>query len=143
MANVKDSSSIELKFRNGQPKDKLDLMFEIPGHVLRWLGPRQMEEQSGRIWRVLHKDKLSSASQREIEDRHYNVFRDGNTIRRGELVLGYAPKEQYDRVKQELAQASSQQVKALEHGPGLDKHNIKVDKREFELKRHGSADFGD
>jgi hypothetical protein len=54
-----------------------------------------------------------------LEGRNPEIFRGGETIRRGELVLGYATERANDERKAELAQAAKEMQNLVKTAPSV------------------------
>lgn len=97
-----------------RPVDRTDPGFRIKGVRLRWLSADVSEIRYGRIWRVLRKEDMPKELIDHIESVNPGAFRDGNTIKRKGLFLGWAPEEEALKYRRELDQAAYEQRNAVD-----------------------------
>lgn len=89
------------QFNKHRPTDSSDPGFTIPGRHLRWVNGRVSENNQGRPWVILRKSDLPKDLITHIESHNPSAFTQGDTIRRGDLVLGYASNEAVDVLRRE------------------------------------------
>jgi hypothetical protein len=89
-------------YRTHRPIDPSDPGFEIPGHKLRWLSGAVSELNPGRIWQIIRKNDLNPDLLKHIVRHNPGAFSSGDTIRKGDLVLSYAPNDLVKEVRREL-----------------------------------------
>src|SRR5262245_59219301 len=114
-------------------RDVTDIGFEIPGHKLKWISSTKQESGITRIWEILRRDDLDPEAVKQMERRNPTIFSNGNTIRLGDLVLGYAP---IDRVKEQrelMDMTARQRVQQVQRAPHASR-NVQVMKNETEVR---------
>lgn len=89
--------------------DPLDHGLESDEIGFRWISARREEDRLGRIWQPLRKEHLTDEAQNAVKKRMYDVWESGNSIRRGDLVLAFAPKEMIAKLKEDNRQRAQQQ----------------------------------
>lgn len=117
--------SKEVEYKRHRPADRSDPGFTIPGKKLRWVSATVSENNPGRIWAVIRRQDLPKDLVSHIVVHNPNAFSQGETIRRGDLVLAYASHEAASELrseKVELAQEQEQRVKSL---PNITNHRGK------------------
>lgn len=139
---MKTQGSKDLKFipHKANHDDRLDVPFRIVGHKLRWVAARASEDKLTRVWKVLRKSELPASVVEDLERRSVNVFRDGETIRFGGLVLAYASDEAVAEVRKRVQHESNSQIASI----GMDNNKrpgIRHDHRETSVERMGSSEF--
>lgn len=123
-----------LVFKAHKPLDPLDVPFRIAGHQVRWIASHAQETKFGRPWKVLRKSQLPQDTIKALEQTHYSIFSDGDTIRRGgDLVLSFAPLDVVNQVKSENLQRAGEQMDRIRtYAPtaahSVDKKNTSIEK---------------
>lgn len=107
--------------------DRTDPGFEIPGIKLRWLGARVEELSMDRPWVVLRKSDMPEKLIKHLLDKNPDLFREGDTIRRGTCILGYASLEAVQEHRKELNRAARDQYEGINRVPQGLKHIRKID----------------
>jgi hypothetical protein len=74
-----------------KPTDDTDPGFTLKGHKLRWVSGAVESRRSGRAWVPLKVSALPKEIVKKLQDSNPSWFREGDTIRRGDTVLNYAP----------------------------------------------------
>lgn len=107
-------------FVKHRPVDRSDPGFTIPGHTLRWISGRVSENNPGRIWMILRKSELPPDLIKYLEQHHPGAFREGDTIRRGDLVLSYASESFHKDYKAEKVAAAKELQQSLKRTPKME-----------------------
>jgi hypothetical protein len=105
----------ENDIKTHRPLDTTDPGFSIVGYELRWLAPKVVENSPGRPFFVVSRDSLPDKLTQEILRYNPFAFREGNTIRRGDLVLAAVKTEHAEalrREKAEMAEALQARLRA-------------------------------
>lgn len=131
---------LQFKITKHKSTDPLDVGFKIAGHDLRWLHSYQTEGNLGRPWRVLRKEILPVDLVKQLEDANYGIFSQGETIRRGDLVLSFAPTEVVDMLRREEQEKADEQLRMISRNPPNTKQ-VFVDQRETSVERVGPEHF--
>lgn len=95
------TNKFNIRIANRRTIDGLDHGLESDEVGFRWISARREEDKFGRIWQPLRKEHLSEQAQSEIKKRMYDVWTTGDLIRRGDLILAFAPKEMIMQLRQE------------------------------------------
>lgn len=135
--------TLQFKFKKNAPlidRDPTYVGFEILGHKLRWIAARKQEDREGRIWRVLRKEQLSKEVIDELEAYNPNTFASGNTIRRGDMVLGYASIEAANALRAQIDRETKSRKSQVYNTPASTK-NVRVIKSETSISKMGAEDF--
>lgn len=127
-----------LEFKRHRPKDPLDVGFTIKGWKIRWIGSRQTEDKFGRIWKVLRRQDMPEALVHDLEATNMGIFNNGDTIRKGDLVLSYAPDEANDALRKELNKAAKDMEQSILANPS---RHVKVDMKETSISKEGAENF--
>lgn len=137
---MKQSGKLIFRKKMTNRNDRLDFPYEIVGHKLRWLSARTTEDRQGRIWRVLRKSDLPVEVVADLASQAINVFKDGDTIRNGTLVLGYASNEAAAEAKSYVDAETRSQLQSI--GVQSGKHpGVRYDPKETGVERVGSSEF--
>ncbi len=107
------------QFNKHRPVDNSDMGFTVPGLKLRWVNGRVSENNPDRPWVVLRKSDLPKDLVDYIEGRSPDAFKGGETIRRGDLVLGYADEKANEIKKRELAEAAKEMQARVKTAPSI------------------------
>lgn len=139
---MKPVGSKDLKFvpHKTNHNDTLDVPFRIVGHKLRWVAGRQNEDKLSRVWKILRKSELPAHVVEDLQRRSVNIFRDGETVRYGGLVLAYASDEAVAEAKARVQNEANSQLSSI----GMDTNKrpgIRHDHRETSVERMGSSEF--
>jgi len=139
MSLVENSKNkFTIRFRRTVDSDPCDVGFELDGFKLRWIRDRLQEDRIGRIWKPLQKSDLPESTLKELEKQRFGIWTGGNTIRRGDLVLAYAPIEAVNEQKQEIAERNQALKTLVRSVPKGMQPKTKV---EYQQEVYGSADF--
>lgn len=112
--------SLEIKdYKTHRPIDRTDPGFTIPGFKLKWISTKVSENNPGRCWAVLRKDKMPKELLNHIEDSNPGAFAGGDTIRRGDLVLAFARKEAVDAFRKELNEQANELERSVRRAPEI------------------------
>lgn len=103
----------KFKITRHRPSDTLDPGFTIEGHKLRWINSRREEDHFGRIWVPLRKDQIEEQAVKQMEDESFGLWSGGSTIRRGDLVLAFAPIEAVNDLKKEKKELADQMAQRV------------------------------
>jgi hypothetical protein len=122
-----------------RPMDPSDPGFEIPGLKLRWLSGRVAENAPGRPWVILRKQDLPEKLLKHITDTNPAAFTTGDTIRRGDLVLGYASDDANAKWKAMKAEAAAEQYEVISRLP-QDARHMKVEHESEDVRVDLGAD---
>jgi hypothetical protein len=125
-------------FRTHKPVDRTDPGFTIAGHTLRWINGRVAENSPGRPWTVIQKEDLTPEILKLLTRSIPGAFNNGNTVRRGDLVLAYCPADLAKEHRQELNRLAKEQQKRIAPTE-FDRKGRKV----FEEKRTDTPMDGD
>lgn len=98
-----------LQFKTHRPADRSDPGFTIVGHKLRWVSGKVTEISPGRPWEIISKQNLSPEMQAHLKKFNPNAFAQGETIRRGDLVLAYCPNDVYEALQLENREKAKEQ----------------------------------
>lgn len=127
-----------LKFKFHRPKDSLDVGFTIEGHTLKWVHSRQTEDKFGRPWIILRKSAVGDRVLEEFKRNYLDIFSGGDTIRRGDLVLAFAPKDRINEQRKELNKLASDALARIKQAPNA--HGaIAIDQKETSVSRMSEA----
>jgi hypothetical protein len=132
---LKDGTRVK-KFR--KKPDPLHPGFEIVGWRWKWMAARKTEDGGNFNCKTLRKEDLKPELLKYLSDN--NLFMNANTIRHGDLVLGYTMQDAYAEMRKEKDQIANEQLKLIHRTP----HNsrgIKV--TEAQVSRNVGADFFD
>jgi hypothetical protein len=99
-------NKFKFKFRRTS-EDPLDVGFDIEGYKIRWIRAERTEDKIHRIWRPLQKTDLPEETLKELESQRFGLWSGGNTIRRGDLVLAYAPMEAVMAYRKEIQERNN------------------------------------
>lgn len=111
------------KFNKHRPVDTSDPGFTIPGYKLRWINGKVAENNPGRIWAVLRKGDFPNELVKHLTDHNPGAFTQGDTIRRGDLVLACASREAAAKRDAELAEMARDQEYLVKRAPAIvDQH---------------------
>lgn len=110
---------MKLEFRKHTPVDRSDPGFTIAGKTLRWLSGKVSENNPGRPWVILRKTDLSKDVLDHIERHHPGAFAHGDTVRRGELVLGYSGDEVLKDYRSEIRQKAIDLDRSISRAPDI------------------------
>lgn len=97
----------ETDIKTHRPMDTTDPGFTITGYELRWLAPKVVENSPGRPFFVVSRDSLPDKLTQEILRYNPFAFREGNTIRRGDLVLAAVKSEHIQTLRKEKAEMAA------------------------------------
>lgn len=98
--NFKDS-----EIKTHRPTDDTDPGFSINGHKLRWVSGAVESRRAGRAWVPLKVSFLPEKLRNSLKESHPSWFKEGDTIRRGDTVLSFAPvKEIEEKVRADKSQ---------------------------------------
>lgn len=123
-----------------RPTDTLDPGFAIKGHKLRWIHGFKAEGPEMSIWKVLKKDELQPEQLKSLQQQIPGLFSGGNTIRKRDLVLAYAPMDSVKEVRAEVDKANQEAMQRIYNNPTTSPH-VSVDPKETEVKRGGAEIF--
>ncbi len=84
--------------------DGTDPGFAIKGFKLRWLSGEVESRRAGRIWVPLKVSMLPEKTVARMREQTASWFSTGDTIRRKDLTLAFAPVEQVEARRRELFQ---------------------------------------
>ena len=134
----------DLKFVDFKPNynDSMDVPFRILGHKLRWLGARSNEDKFTRPYKILRKSDLSNDIIKRLEEKSINVFRDGDTVRHGENVLGYCSNEAYDAWMERVHEQTESQRQSIGQD-NADRPGVRYDKKETGVERINASAFNE
>lgn len=113
----------DMNFIKHKPVDRSDPGFTIPGQKLRWVSGSVAENNPGRPWAVLRKSKMPKELVEHLKDVNPFAFQDGDTIRRGDLVLAYAPIEHANEFRKEILERAQEQEMLVKRGPDVNFRN--------------------
>ncbi len=82
--------------------DGTDPGFAIKGVKLRWISGQVEGRRAGRIWIPLKVSMLPEKTVARLREQNGSWFSTGDTIRRKDLTLAYAPLEQVEERQREL-----------------------------------------
>lgn len=82
--------------------DNSDPGFALKGHKLRWLSGAVEARRAGRIWTTLKVSMLPEPVLKKIRETQPGWLSTGDTIRKRDLVLAFAPLELVEERRREL-----------------------------------------
>lgn len=129
-------NGFNIEVRTGRARDGLDHGLTSNEIKFRWITARREEDKFGRIWQVLHKELLSEKTLAEMDKKLPGVWTGGSTIRRGDLVLAFAPVEEVNKLKADNHERAKQQEDLVTKANTKSGFTQKVTKT-----RGGEADF--
>lgn len=97
------------EFKPHKVVDRSDPGFTIPGRTLRWVSGKVSELSPGRPWAVIRKADLPPDLLKHLLGVNPDAFANGDTIRRGDLVLAYTTVERAEALRKEKRQAAMDQ----------------------------------
>lgn len=128
-------------FKLHRSADQSDPGFTIVGKRLYWVHSYQNENDPGRPWAVLRKDDMPKELVDHLERKNPALFRNGQTIARGDLVLAYCSMEVYEEMRREQKQIADDQFSRVKTTPGQAKDTNKDFVKVFQSNiEHGTAD---
>lgn len=127
-------------FKTHRPKDALDVGFTLDGYKLRWISGRQTEDKFGRIWQVLHKTDLPEELIKEMKKYHLDLFAHGDTIRKAELVLAFAPLERAMEHRKRLDAQNQDAMSRIQSNTGQNSQLLSV-KKDNKVEKITLQDF--
>lgn len=104
----------KLQIKRHRPTDTLDPGFTIDGMKLRWISSRREEDHFGRIWLPLRREQLEDETVKAMEREAYGIWSGGSTIRRGDLVLAYAPIKEVEELRAEKAELAQEMLNRVD-----------------------------
>ena len=107
------------EFQKHRPADRSDPGFTLPGKKLRWISGKVQENNGDRPWVVLRKGHMPKDLIEHIEKFNPDAFLTGETIRRGDLVLGFCSEQAQIQKKAELKQMSRDQASTVAVAPDI------------------------
>lgn len=109
----------DIKFNTHRPADSSDPGFTLPGRKLRWVNGRVSENNPGRPWVVIRKSELPKELVAHIERHLPNAFKDGDVMRRGDLILGYADERAHKIHKEETRERAQEVSNRVKSAPDI------------------------
>lgn len=91
----------ESQVKTHRPADQTDPGFAIKGYKLRWVSGVVEARRGGRMWRVLKLSQMPKGVVDKLKEVNRS-FSDGDTIRRRDLTLAYAPIEEVNERRKQL-----------------------------------------
>lgn len=93
-----------MKFKDNEvsvhtSKDDTDPGFMLKGFKLRWVSGAVESRRAGRIWAPLKVSALPDIAGKRLKDSNPSWFSAGDTIRRGDLVLCFAPLDKVEALR--------------------------------------------
>ena len=141
LANKKDW---KFSLKKVNRDDITDLPFTIHGIQLRWLANRKNENRhmAGQ-WKTLKKSDLPKDLVASLEESYIGIFGDGDTIRNGDLVLGYASIDHARELKKEMAENAKNQAEKVFRKPTESTPNnaLSIDRAETGIGNVGEEFF--
>lgn len=131
----------DVKFLKHKPVDRSDPGFTIPGHKIRWISGSVAENNPGRPWVVIRKSKLDKELVEHLKDHNPFAFQEGDTIRRGDLVLAYAPNDMAEELRNEIRQKAAEQEALVRRGPDVGFRNGAYAKVEINEERDSTEEM--
>lgn len=128
-------------FKLHRSADQSDPGFTIVGKRLYWVYSYQTENDPGRPWAVLRREDIPDELVKHLERKNPALFKNGQTISRGDLTLAYCTDDVYREMRNEQMQIAADQLSRVKTTPGDSKDNTKNYVRVFESSvEQGSAD---
>ena len=88
-------------FSDKPPRDNSDPGFTLKGHTLRWLSGGVEARRAPRFWQPLKMSNIPKELQAKFKEKLRSLV-DGDTIRRRDLVLSFAPDELVQERRKDL-----------------------------------------
>ena len=107
MASKQTSKFSDSQLSFHRPVDGTDPGFMIKGYKLRWLSGGVEVRRAGRIWVPLKLSDLPAKALEKLKDYQGSWFSGGDTVRRKDLTLAYAPLEQVEQRRRELREGQN------------------------------------
>lgn len=127
MSDSKSNNNSKFKdtdFTFHRARDNSDTGFAIKGHKLRWLSNAVEFRRSGRAWVPLRVSNLPKKVLDYLKDYQPRWVGEGDTIRRRDLTLAYAPLEEIEKIARENKQNQKLNEAVLRgktsHGGGIE-----------------------
>lgn len=103
------------------PVDTTDPGFAIKGVKLRWISGQVEARRAGRMWVPLKASMLPAKVLSKMKEANGSWFSTGDTIRKKDLTLAFAPIEQVEARRRELRQQQNANESVFR--PGADVGN--------------------
>lgn len=133
------NKGLKFEILKGKRLDSLDIGLRIAGHKTFWCAASANENKPGRFWKVLRKEDLTQDALEFLESHNYGIFASGNTIRKGDLTLHYAPIEVVDSFNRDKQQLAQDQLGLVTRQSFNNKH-LSLNTKETDVRKIGATD---
>lgn len=144
METVKNAKGWVFQSKPVNRNDLMDLPFTISGIKLRWLAARKNENRHmNGHWVQLRKGDIPKELLPRLQEVYPGMFREGDLVRNGELVLGYSTIEHAKELRAELDRTAHEQYEKVFRRPAEPTANdaLSIDRKETGVGQVGGEEF--